>query len=347
MRPASRMQNPNEQSQAGQPPHPQSTPQQSQAPQPPQLQQQQSQQGSQPTPQSTPQQANQQQNVPPQAQPAQPPQAPQQVQQGQQPTAQQQQQMMAQRQQQFQLMQRNHQVQQQRMLQAQHSQQSSGQYILRLLLFSDKLSSFCAQEGERDGRNLGNWSDFIDRHFLPEGHLIWAPHELGKKVEIPKANLPRFFWMYFDTGADRLRLHTEHGTEIMLADGRCRLSCQNATLTVSYPNGARVEMSGPLTVLYGSSSSLIEGMEFQMTKCEEHLSRIEVEKVLTNFSPTLSNKQSPKMTKNKLPKAQQKLQQQQESMADQLPKAPKGQSGMTMRMLQFLEVDAIPISGEL
>jgi hypothetical protein len=254
---------------------------------------------------------------------------------------------MVQRQQQMQALQRSQHIQQQRMLQAQHSQQSSGQYILRLLLFSDKLSSFCAQEGERDGRNLGNWSDFIDRHFLPEGHLIWAPHELGKKVEIPKANLPRFFWMYFDTGADRLRLHTEHGTEIMLADGRCRLSCQNATLTVSYPNGARVEMSGPLTVLYGSSSSLIEGMEFQMTKCEEHLSRIEVEKVLTNFSPTLSNKQSPKMTKNKLPKAQQKLQQQQESMADQLPKAPKGQSGMTMRMLQFLEVDAIPISGEL
>lgn len=244
------------------------------------------------------------------------------------------------------VMQQNQQIQQQRMLAAAQQNQSSGQYILKLLLFSDKLSSFCQQEGERDGRNLANWADFIDRHFLPEGRLIWAPHELGKKVEIPKASLPRFFWMYFDTGAERLRLHTEHGHEALLADGRCRLSCQNATLTVSYPNGARVEMSGPLTVLF-SSNNLIEGMEFQMTKCEEHLSRIEVEKVLTNLSPTLSNKQSPKMTKGKLPKAQQKLQQQQENVADHLPKAPKGQSGMTMRMLQFLEVDAIQYPDEL
>jgi hypothetical protein len=230
---------------------------------------------------------------------------------------------------------------------AQQAQPSSGQYVLRLLLFSDKLSSFCQQEGDRDGRSLSNWSEFINRQFLPEGRLIWAPYELGKKVEIPKASLPRFFWMYFDTGADRLRLHIEHGSEVMLADGRCRLSCQNATLTVSYPNGARVEMSGPLTVLFGSNGSLIEGMEFQMTKCEEHLSRIEVEKVLTNLSPTLSNRQSPKMTKGKLPKAQQKLQQQQESVADHLPKAPKGQSGMTMRMLQFLEVYATQDPEEL
>ena len=189
--------------------------------------------------------------------------------------------------------------------------------------------------------------EFIDRQFLPEGRLIWAPYELHKKVEIPKASLPRFFCLYFDTGADRLRLHTEYGTETMLADGRCRLVCKNATLTVSYPNGARVEMSGPLTVLYGSNGSLIEGMEFQMTKCEEHLSRTEVEKVLTNLSPTLSNKQSPKMTKGKLPKAQQKLQQQQDSVADHLPRAPKGQGGMTMRMLQFLEVDATQNPDEL
>jgi hypothetical protein len=252
---------------------------------------------------------------------------------------------MNQRQQQMALLQRSQQLQHQRQMMAaqqaaQQPQQSSGQYVLRLLLFSDKLSSFCQLEGDRDGRSLSNWSDFIDRHFIPEGRLIWAPYELGKKVEIPKASLPRFFWMYFDTGADRLRLHTEHGIETMLGDGRCRLSCQNATLTVSYPNGARVEMSGPLTVLFSSNGGLIEGMEFQMTKCEEHLSRIEVEKVLTNLSPTLSNKQSPKMTKGKLPKAQQKLQQQQESVADHLPKAPKGQNGMTMRMLQFLEVDA-------
>lgn len=125
----------------------------------------------------------------------------------------------------------------------------------------------------------------------------------------------------------------------MLPDGRCRLSCQNATLTVLYPNGARVEMGGPLVVLFSNAGSQIEGMEFSMTRCEEHLSRTEVEKVLANVSPTMSNKQSPKMTKNKLPKAQQKLQQQQENAAlEQLPKAPKGRNGMTMRMLQFLEV---------
>lgn len=212
--------------------------------------------------------------------------------------------------------------------------------ILRLVLFSDKLSSFSVTDGERDGRNLSNWQEFIDGQFALDGRMSVQPIDSQQKTEIPKATLPRFFWMYFETGASSLRLHTENGREQKLPQGRCRVNCESATLAISYPNGARVELSGPLNVMFGADE-LIEYLEFQMLHCEEHLSRTEVEKVLTNFSPQMSNTKSPKMAKNKLPKAQQKLQQQNESLTiDHFPKAPRGQGGMTMRMLQFLEVCA-------
>lgn len=252
--------------------------------------------------------------------------------------------------QQMAIMQRNQQMQaQQRMAAQQAAQQqqsqtqlSSGAYILRLLLFADKLSSFSLADGDRDGRSLDNWQDFVDRHFAPEGRIVLQPHEYTHKMEVPRATLARFFWMYFETGASSLRLHTENGNENPMPGSKCRLMCSNATLTVSYPNGSRVEASGPLSVLY--ASEMIEGMEFNIQNVEEQLSRSEVEKALSNYSPTMSTKQSPKMNKKNLPKAQQKMQQQQqanEGPISMLPKAPGGHSGMTGRMLQFLEVCAL------
>ena len=48
---------------------------------------------------------------------------------------------------------------------------------------------------------------------------------------------------------------------------------------------------------------------------------------------------SPKMTKNKPPKAQQKLQQRFDGLTiDHFPKTPKGNLGVTARVQQFLEV---------
>ena len=239
--------------------------------------------------------------------------------------------------------------QQQAAQQQQQQQQSQNQpaqvpFICKLLLFADKLSNFGLIDGDRDGRVLDNWQDFVDKHFAPEGRVVLQPHEYNHKMEVPRATIARFFWMYFETGASSLRLHTENGNEIHLPGNKCRLACSNATLTVSYPNGSRVEASGPLSVLYGAD--MIEGFEFQVLTVEEQLSRSEVEKALSNYSPSMSTKQSPKMTKKNLPKAQQKMQQQQQQQANEgpismLPKAPGGHSGMTGRMLQFLEVCAL------
>ena len=230
-------------------------------------------------------------------------------------------------------MQRQSQAAAQQQMAAQHmnlqpQQVHGGRYILQLMLFSDKLGSYTCTEGDRDGRDIANWQDFVDRQFAPDGRLtlqLWD--QPSRHIEMPRATLARFFSMYFETGANSLRLHTESHAENPLQDGRCRLNCQKATLTVGYPNGSRIELSGPMVVLFAASGTAIEGMEFLMNSCEEHLSRTEIEKHLANLSPTMSNQKSPKMTKTKLPKAQQKLQQQNEGLTiDSFPKAPKSQS---------------------
>nr|OQO27158.1 hypothetical protein B0A51_05153 [Rachicladosporium sp. CCFEE 5018]OQO28600.1 hypothetical protein B0A51_05419 [Rachicladosporium sp. CCFEE 5018] len=336
MRPQSRMANPNEQGQQQQMQQQQGPPQHSQQPQ---------------QHQPTPPQANAQQG-----QQAMTPQQQQQIQQQQQVQQQQmaqahmaRQNFMLQRKLQMEAQRTTAAAQQSQMQQVQQAQQhlAGGQYILRLLLFADKLGSFSATDGEQDGRELDRWQRFIDQQFADDGRLALQLYDQpSKQIEIPRAVLGRYFWMYFETGASSLRLHTENAKEVKLQDGtgRCRLSCSNATLTVSYPNGARIDLSGPLVVMFGSGitqPAQIEAMEFKMDRCEEHMNRTEVEKVLLNLSPTMSNQKSPKMTKNKLPKAQQKLQQQQQGEGltiESFPKAPKSQSGMSVRMLQFLEI---------
>jgi len=119
------------------------------------------------------------------------------------------------------------------------------------------------------------------------------------------------------------------------------LVCNGATLTVTYPYGARLEMSGRLEAGFLSGSNIIETLELQQTSHEETLSRSEIERVLSSWvggANALETK-SPKMAKNKLPKAQQKLQQRLDGLTiDAFPKAPKGNMGVASRVQQFLEV---------
>ncbi|KAK3069708.1 hypothetical protein LTR53_011729 [Teratosphaeriaceae sp. CCFEE 6253] len=337
MRPQSRMANPNEQTPGG----PQSQPHSQQGQQP------QSQQG---TPQQN-QQPQMQQGQQPQGMT---PQQLQQVQQNQQRMMmqhrQQQQHLQAQRMQQQAQAQAQQQVQQQQQAQ----QHSAGQLILRINLLCDHLSNFNLQ----NGRDPTAWNDFVDRHFAPEGRLLHSfddqpeSKKPTKTYEVLRPTIARYFLTYFESGAQSLRLHIEHARESAVGGGRYQVSAGHASLTVSYPNGARLEMTGGLTALFVPGSNIVECLELAQTGTEETLSRSEIERVLKAWDPApadnnsssggnsnAANSKSPKLAKNKPPKAQQKLQQRLDGLTiEAFPRAPKGTMGVTARVQQFLEV---------
>jgi len=225
-------------------------------------------------------------------------------------------------------------AQQQQQAQTRHV----GDFILRINLFSDHLSNFDLQ----NGKDLNLWNQFVDKHFAPEGRLMHSfddnPNGKPKTYEVLRPTIARYFWTYFESGAQSLRLHIEHAREHQGGNGGSQVTCSSATLVVSYPTGARLEMSGRLNVLFSPVADGIECLEIRQTSIEEIITRSEIEKVLSNWPPTMDTK-SPKMTKSKLPKAQQKLQQRFEGLTiDSFPKAPKGTMGVTARVQQFLEV---------
>jgi len=299
MRPPSRMANPHEQNQGAQQHHPPQGPQ------------------GQPPPQ-TPQQV-QQHN------PQQPPMNPQQVQM---------QRLALLRQQQIQAH-RVQQVQAQVHAQAQQQQQRpGGAFILRINQIADHLGNF----DQQSGLDMAAWTEFVEKHFHPDARLIhiFVEQDRSRTFEVLRSSIARYFWTYFQSGAQSLRLHTEQAAEIPMA-GRMQVRCQRAILTISFSSGARLEMAGSLNAMFAPSSDVIECLEIQQVSDEEIISRTEIKNVLDNFSPITS----PKMTKNKLSKTQQKLQQQRSDglTLEHFPKVPRGQLGTTSRVQQFLEVD--------
>lgn len=319
VRPQSRVANPNEQT----PNNPQQHSQQSPA------------QQAQPQAQQTPQQgqaANPQQQGP-----------------------QQQQMANAQRHAQIQLQFRQQAMQQQQARAAQQAQQAnaqSGMFILKLMNFNDHLSNFSLdnENSAAYGKNITHWHNFVEKHFAPDGRLIigfpGATDQTGnatrKSFEVLRPNVARYFYTHFDSGASSLRLHTEHAREAPHpTTGGQQVTCQKSIFSISYPNGARLEMTGTLQVLFSAGSDAIECLSLQTTSTEETLSRSQIEKVLTDYSPTMSTKASPKLTKKKLPAAQQRAQDEQNRLTiEHFPKTPRGSMGFTSKVQHFLEVSA-------
>jgi hypothetical protein len=237
-----------------------------------------------------------------------------------------------------------HQQQQQmqaQQAQAQQQQSFTGMRILRLHLLADHLGDF----GPENGKNLNSWQEFVDKHFHPDGRLLHSfadnpnPNNKKKTYEVLRPTIARYFYSYFESGAQSLRLHTEHANEMPMATGRYQVYCKDATLSISYANGARLDISGSLNALFAPASDVIECLEIEQTRTEELISRAEIEKRLNEFSPVMDTK-SPKMAKNKLPKAQQKMQQQRLDglTIDHFPKVSRGTMGVATRVQQFLEV---------
>jgi hypothetical protein len=212
--------------------------------------------------------------------------------------------------------------------------------------FSDQLSSIQVAAG----RNIEVWYKFVERHFAPDACLIHsfdnneALAGRAKIFEVFRDNVARYFWNYFESGAQSMRLHTELARETTYNAGTHLVQCSNAIFTTIYPNGVRSDMTGSLKVIFAAGSDQIQSLSFQTSTCEEFISRSQVEKVVNDWEPTPSLK-SPVMTKGKLPKAQQKkMQEQQDRLSmEHFPKSIQGTLGVCSRVQNFLEVSFPPI----
>lgn len=309
MRPQSRMANPNEQNQPAQ-----QNAQQGQQGQP---QGQQNQQGGQP---QNPQQQGQQQPMNPQ-----------------------QMQMMQQRARmmQMQQQQQNAAMRAQSMAQA---QQLTGQAILSFLNMCDSLGSF----GPQNGNDIDHWRGFVDKHFAPEAELCHGfqyNENTSKEFRVLRPSIARYFSQYFASGAQAIRITTEKIQEERIQpNNRLRVSSAVATLCVTYQNGARLEMKGNLTADFGPSMlpELIEQLQFYTENSEEVIARTQIDQLLKNFSPTMSNKASPKLPKKNPPKQQKMQGSQYDGLTiDHFPKARIGSWGGPTEVQTFLEVSSI------
>lgn len=208
------------------------------------------------------------------------------------------------------------------------------------MLFGDQLSQY----NSTTGKDIEQWNSFVDRHFAsPDGrflhHLLDGDDKRSKQFEIKRHSLARYFWTFFESGASSIRLHTENVQDNPLPTGRHQVMCSTALFTITYPQGVALEMTGALSVHFPPASDMIEVLEFRTSSIEEKISRSEIERVLSNWSPPTANTKSPKMNKKNLPKAQQKLQEQLANLTiDHFPKAPITSMGITQRVQEFLEV---------
>ena len=199
---------------------------------------------------------------------------------------------------------------------------------------------------EMNGKDIDSWRGFVDKHFAEEAELIHAFEYPGntqsKQFRVVRHSIARYFHQYFRSGAQSIRIHTECVKEERTQPGnRLRVTSDLATLRVAYANGARLEMRGNLSADFTPSMvpEAIQQLTFYTTASEEVIGRGEIDRLLTNWSPTMSNKQSPKMTKKNLPKAQQKMQSQLEGLTiENFPKVDKGTWGGPAAVQHFLEV---------
>ena len=208
-------------------------------------------------------------------------------------------------------------------------------------MLADHLSNFDSESG----KDMLQWHAFVDKHFAPDARFIHSFAEDGtkpaKQYEVPRATIARYFQTYFMSSAVYLRLHLENGRENPLPPNRCQVSFFNATLTVAYANGTRLEMDGSVKVLFTTEyDNAIQLMELNTANVEECVARSELAKFLTSWSPTMANKNSPKMAKKQTPKAQQKMQSHFEGLTvDHFPTTPsKGTLGINRKVQAFLEV---------
>jgi LIM-domain binding protein len=205
----------------------------------------------------------------------------------------------------------------------------SGQVVLRLLSFIDRLSSPEPQLAIK----FEFWEDFVAQHFAPGGSL---QHQLvnmsdgsDKRFRISYPALAYYYHSHFTSGIRTMTMQPQGTIERPLPMGCHAVLFQKCTFTHIFNNDHQVVSTGTLKVNFDANQK-IEYLDIGTSKWVEYVPRLSLTAV---ESPDMK---SPKLNKN-IKKAQPRPSQPQ-SVAQ--PRSVVNRNGITDGVLQNLEVNS-------
>lgn len=232
-------------------------------------------------------------------------------------------------------------AQQQQQQQAQQQgRPSGGQFILKLVQFSDHLSMFNANAPHSSTPE--HWNAFVNQFWMPDGklvqHILDNTSSSTKQFAINASSLARYYWTYFDSGVQNIQLQLEGVRESALPNGGGSIvHCNRARYIFWFENNTQLIWQGRLSATFPPGSDKFDTLEFEVSKTEEFVSRSEIARIVAQGSP-LMNK-SPKMSRTPAKKAMQKAQG--ALQLEDFPAAPVNSYAVTPAVMQYLEVDTV------
>ncbi|KAE8442046.1 hypothetical protein EG329_003903 [Mollisiaceae sp. DMI_Dod_QoI] len=251
------------------------------------------------------------------------------------------------------------------MQQRQGGEKFKGQCLMKLLQFSDHMSSFgvsskplssymangaqrLAAQGSKQRDDINYWLTFVDRFFSSKGvlrHSLFILDETSnKQYEITFPALARYFHTHFESGVKNMQLSVEKGTEKELPNNGHYIESQKSSFTYRFDNGSQLVASGTLKAHFDAEQK-IELLDFVTSSHEEFIPRAQVldaarplhewSKEWRNLNPPADGKQSPEMNKKKSKPMKSPAQPPPEI---DLPESKVSKMGITPLVFRFLEI---------
>ncbi|KAI9323786.1 LIM-domain binding protein-domain-containing protein [Dichotomocladium elegans] len=163
----------------------------------------------------------------------------------------------------------------------------SGQAILRLLEFADKISP-----GEQ-ANSPAFWDQFADDFFTASSVLklgLWsAQKNMNEFYELTRPTVPSFFLQHYACHVSSMQMTLERSSETILADESVNIDCSRASLIHRYQNGEMVVLTGSLEAQFRRMDDgifKIEKMEIRCSTHAEFIERTRMIEMLTTTSKT-------------------------------------------------------------
>jgi hypothetical protein len=244
-------------------------------------------------------------------------------------------------------------------LQQQRREGMKGQCLIKLMQFSEHLSSFPGSRGKDD---LSYWNLFIGRFFSPNSifrhtlHLGEASTEDGgdKQYEIAYPAIARYFHTHFSSGVKSMQLVLDKGVIDKPLPGDCHcIENPRASMQYWFETGSHLVATGTLRVQFDSDQR-IELFEFLTTGHEEYISRKQVIEAAKPAHVWMKDwhkvnsqdtKQSPEMSKKGKVRQLKSPQTQPPEVLVDLPDSAVTSKGVTDAVFQFLEL--VEVMGQM
>ncbi|KAK5086406.1 hypothetical protein LTS08_004285 [Lithohypha guttulata] len=201
------------------------------------------------------------------------------------------------------------------------TQDFSGQCILQLLSYYDSLA--CPQRPY----DLDYWQEVMAKYYSPLGsvrqQLYNAKTHSDKSFQLRYPSLARFYHSHFRHGIKKIFMQSFEHSQGALPNGGFHVWSKKLYVTYEYDDGVRIMTHGELNVNFDEMQK-IEHLHVAVKGWTEFVPRA----MLEPQSPEQS-RQSPKLSKKNLPKAQPR---------PMLRRSPVNEWGVPPNMLQFLEI---------